>query len=622
MSSDSAPLSPNMVVRLEGEVEGVAISYVLTDGRHTVGTGPDCDLVIPSVGVSRRHAVLEVDAGSAVVEDLGSKNGTWVNGERVKKAVVGEGDVIHFGRTPLRLRRVERGDVDLVFEVQDQRATSRGAARSADADTVTHEVSTGEDPAEWVVLVDEAVRSLIGVGEGGPGAALEVLRRGAGALGASLIEWDGGSEPVALSHVGEVITAEALSAVSGPFVDMAESGREAKAIEAGRSRREPWVAWAAAAGCDQPPRGLLVSGAMPFREPVPVVLGLILRLLLHRERELAGVNPAPTAVEGADLVFPQDYVVGCSRAMTDLHDKLRSLARGDIPVLIVGETGVGKEHIARILHASSPRRNGPFVAVNCAAIPAELLEAELAGIERGVATGVDARKGKLQLAEGGVLFFDEIGDMPLELQAKLLRALQEMEVHPLGARVPVPIDVRVVAATNTNLQQRMLRNEFRRDLYYRIAGIELGVPPLRARREDIPALVERCLNACAVEIGKPVRGITVNALRALSRAPWPGNVRELEHEVRRLVYLCPPGAAIDSSMISDAVLLPSPRIETSQLELETDLDLERRVVELERQLVSVALARTRGNRSQAAKLLGISRNGLALKMERYGLPEP
>ena len=159
--------------------------------------------------------------------------------------------------------------------------------------------------------------------------------------------------------------------------------------------------------------------------------------------------------------------------MVELHEQLRSLARGDIPVLIVGETGVGKEHIARILHSSSLRREGPFVAVNCAAIPSELLEAELFGIERGVATGVDARPGKLQLAEGGVLLLDEIGDMSKELQAKLLRALQEMEVHPLGARVPVAIDVRVIAATNTNLERRMLDGEFRRDLYYRVAGLVL-----------------------------------------------------------------------------------------------------------------------------------------------------
>jgi len=288
-------------------------------------------------------------------------------------------------------------------------------------------------------------------------------------------------------------------------------------------------------------------------------------------------------------------------------------------VLITGETGVGKEHIAAILHASSTRRGGPFVAVNCAAIPSELLEAELFGIESGVATGVSARQGKFQLARGGVLFLDEIGDMSLELQAKLLRALQALEIHPLGARNPEPIDVRIITATNTDLQALIAGNRFRRDLYYRVAGFTIRVPPLRARREDIPAFVERFMRRYAEEVGKPVRGITVKALSALAQAPWPGNVRELEHEVRRLVYLCPENRAIDSTMLSPSILFPSVREHLEDVDLTGDLNLDAAIADLERRMISAALARTRGNRTRAAKLLGISRNGLALKMDRLGL---
>ena len=183
----------------------------------------------------------------------------------------------------------------------------------------------------------------------------------------------------------------------------------------------------------------------------------------------------------------------------------------------------------------------------------ELLEAELFGIESGVATGVTARKGKFQLARGGFLFLDEIGDMSLELQAKLLRALQQLEIHPLGARAPEPIDVRIITATNTDLQALINANKFRRDLYYRVAGFTVRVPPLRARRDDIPAFVEHFMRLYSEEIGKSVRGITVKALNAIATAPWLGNVRELEHEVRRLVYLCPeePGHRLDHALAGD-----------------------------------------------------------------------
>jgi transcriptional regulator with PAS, ATPase and Fis domain len=306
--------------------------------------------------------------------------------------------------------------------------------------------------------------------------------------------------------------------------------------------------------------------------------------------------------------------------MTALYTRMRPLGQGDIPVLVLGETGVGKEHVARILHASSPRKAGPFVAVNCAALPSELLEAEMFGIGKGVATGVSERQGKFQLAQGGTLFLDEIGDMSLELQAKLLRSLQEKEAQPVGG-APVPVDIRVIAATNCDLQQRIEAGRFRRDLYYRIAGYVLQVPPLRERREDVPVLVEAFLGVFARETGKTVRGITVKALAALVEHAWPGNVRELEHEVRRLVYLCPSGEAIDSGMLSEPLLTPAPLSTAERPAGGASLDMESHVQQVEARLIREALARAGGNRTLAARLLGISRNGLALKMERMGIED-
>jgi transcriptional regulator with PAS, ATPase and Fis domain len=301
-------------------------------------------------------------------------------------------------------------------------------------------------------------------------------------------------------------------------------------------------------------------------------------------------------------------------AIQDLYGEMRAVAAGNIPLLLLGETGVGKELLARVLHASSPRRRGPFVAVNCAAIPADLLEAEMFGIGRGVATGVTGRPGQFQLAHGGTLFLDEIADMPLALQAKLLRALQGREIQPVGG-APVRVDTRVVAATNADLDGKIERGQFRRDLYYRVAGFVLRVPPLRERREDIPGLVQFLLGLFAQETGKSLPGFTGPALRALAAYGWPGNVREMEHEVRRLACLCPDGQPVDVGLISEHLLTSdcAASLPPSTLDLAANMD------HLERRLIRAALVRARGKRAVAARLLGVSRNGLAMKMERLHL---
>jgi transcriptional regulator with PAS, ATPase and Fis domain len=294
---------------------------------------------------------------------------------------------------------------------------------------------------------------------------------------------------------------------------------------------------------------------------------------------------------------------------------MRPLLQGDLPVLLLGETGVGKEQIAYTLHASSSRAAGPFVAVNCAAIPADLLESEMFGIARGVASGVSERPGKFQLARGGTLFLDEIGDMPTALQAKLLRALQGKEVQPVGG-APVRVDARVVTATNSDVHRKIDEGQFRRDLYYRVAGFVLRLPPLRECRDDLPGLVQAFGAAFAREVGREVPGITAPALRALCLHSWPGNVRELEHEMRRLAYVCPEGQAIEPDMLSEHIL-EAPGDDAgappSSLRLQDNVD------HLERRLIRAALVRTAGRRAAAARLLGVSRNGLAIKMGRLGL---
>ena len=239
------------------------------------------------------------------------------------------------------------------------------------------------------------------------------------------------------------------------------------------------------------------------------------------------------------------------------------------------------------------------------------------GIAKGVATGVERREGKFDLAERGTLFLDEIGEMAAPLQAKLLRALQEKEIHPVGGRVR-KIDVRVVAATNADLADRMDDGSFRRDLYYRLAGSVLEVPALREVRDDVAHLVEHFLKVFCQETGKRVRGVTVKALELLAAYDWPGNVRQLENEVRRLVYQSGDGEAIDSASLSAEVRGGVKERPDAAIPLDP-LSLEPRLVELETCLIREAMRRTDGNQTQAARLLGITRNGLAKKLKRLDI---
>jgi transcriptional regulator with PAS, ATPase and Fis domain len=305
--------------------------------------------------------------------------------------------------------------------------------------------------------------------------------------------------------------------------------------------------------------------------------------------------------------------------MTALYRQMRSVLSSDLPVLLLGETGVGKERLVSTLHRSAAGRNGPLVAINCAAIPADLLEAELFGIGKGVATGVDPRPGKFELARGGTLFLDEIGEMLPALQSKLLRVLQDRQVQPVGG-APRPVDVRIVAATNADLAQRMERGEFRRDLYYRLAAHELEVPPLRECRDDVPVLVEHFLRLYSHSAGVRLRGVTVKALRRLTAYPWPGNVRELQHEIRRVVDRCVDGGAVDAGKLSPGIVETAREGAEESDSLRPDsLLLEPRLRRLEIRMIREALRRSGGRQVQAARMLGISRNGLADKIKRLGI---
>ena len=302
--------------------------------------------------------------------------------------------------------------------------------------------------------------------------------------------------------------------------------------------------------------------------------------------------------------------VGESAAARRVLDLVSRVAASKISVLLTGESGTGKELVARMIHARSERADKPFVPINCAALPETLLESELFGIERGVATGVEARAGRFETAQGGTLFLDEIGDMPVALQSKLLRVLQEREIERVGGRKRVPIDVRVLAATHARLAERIARGEFREDLYYRLRVVEIGLPPLRERREDIPKLVRYFLDRFAAREGREAPSLDRDAYAALLSHDFPGNIRELENLLEGAAALSQGGAI----RRDDLQWLPRAglRSEVGAAPGANDEEIaDLRVLE-ERHIQRV-LRLAGGNKSRAARLLGISRRTLYRK---------
>ena len=316
----------------------------------------------------------------------------------------------------------------------------------------------------------------------------------------------------------------------------------------------------------------------------------------------------------------ENLLIGRSASLRSLQDRARQVARTDMDVLVAAESGTGKELLARLIHQASDRRNRPFVAVNCAAFPEALLESELFGHARGAFTGAAAAKpGKFELAHTGTLLLDEIGELPLLLQPKLLRALQEREVDRLGDTRPVPVDVRVIATTNQPLASLVEEGKFRADLYYRLNVVPLSIPPLRDRRGDVPLLVQHFLEKYSRRGGAPAPVFSPELMERLEQHAWPGNVRELENLVRRAIALHP-GERIGREFFEDAVAeeskgsakAPVPAAASTFTPGVSLRDMERRLLES-------TLDAEGGNRTRAARLLGICPRTMRNKIREYGL---
>jgi DNA-binding NtrC family response regulator len=320
--------------------------------------------------------------------------------------------------------------------------------------------------------------------------------------------------------------------------------------------------------------------------------------------------------------FGDIQILSESRRMEAVFDLVRKVAQAHSSILITGESGTGKELVARAIHAASSRAAKPFVAINCAAIPAELMESELFGHEKGSFTGAHARTmGKFEFAHGGTLFLDEIPSLKLELQAKLLRVLQEREFTRVGSHQPLKVDVRVVAATNLRLDHLVKVGQFRNDLYFRLNVIPIEIPPLRQREEDIPLLSDFFLRRFNRSLGKKVQGITSEAMKLLKSYPWPGNVRELENVIERLVVLGPDGQWVEESDLPFDLLVADATAAEGRLDEADAVDqgLIRARNDFERQFILRVLERCQWNQTDAARCLKIHRNTLLSKMRTLNL---
>jgi DNA-binding NtrC family response regulator len=566
--------------------EGTAVRRIpLGPGRHLVGSALDSTVVLGDPGVSRRHAQIDVlPDGGVVIADAGSKNGTFVAGRRVRQAAVCGFGVVSFGPVHALLQPADPAWDQVLLEPPGDAGGKEPARRGAAGPLPS---TRGLHPLERLAetlgeLLPPLVEGLMRPEE----AADELVHRWvtvlpidrADILRAGLYE-----------GAGEAVVAAASA-----------SGRGQEGVSFQVEGPEGWT---------------LRLRAAPDAQlgPLRPLFRLVLDLLA------AGSDPRFRRSRGKDRTDRPDSGIeppaGLGKEMNQLYRRAGKVARGDVAVLILGESGAGKEVLARWIHAGSRRAAGPFLAINCAALPKELLEAELFGIERGVATGVEARPGILERATGGTVFLDEIGDMAAETQAKVLRVLESTSLYRVGGRNPVTIDVRFLSATNRDLESMVEEGSFRRDLYHRLAAMELKLPPLRERREEIPPLAARFFHRELEKNGLTSPGINRAALGALVQYPWPGNVRELQNEIARSVLLLEPGEPLDirhlSRRVRDAAAGGIPPVQA--------LTLEESGPGAARAPFRVALAAAGGDAARAIELLGVSRTTYYRKLKELGL---
>ncbi|HVU04630.1 MAG TPA: sigma 54-interacting transcriptional regulator [Polyangiaceae bacterium] len=643
-------------VRLEVRAGG-ATRTVEPDGDVVrIGRSPASEISVEDRRIARHHASVLVKDDSATLEDAGSGYATavlrgearLVLGEKEPRTELLQGDVIALGDGG------ESGDAVLIgvfldadlepprfVETRPLSVLPASAASAPRPDAllktlgeVQRKVGAAEDLGGVLAAVADAVLELV------PRAthATVVLRddarpaedafvpmltrvRGAGGKGASPPEPVRVARSVFRKVVRERAAVLAADAVSGELSSESMLGASIKSTIGvplwrgeeilGVLQLDNRAAPAMFGAADVDVALVLAANAS-----LAVSNARLIERLSHAEERLERENRFLKGRERARR-GTEGEIVGKSAATAELLRQIAKVADTRVSVLIEGETGSGKELVASSLHYGSRRRERLFVAQNCAALPENLLESELFGHKRGAFTGAtDDRKGLFEVADGGTLFLDEVTEMPLSLQAKLLRVLQEGEVRPVGATATKSVDVRIVAATNRNLEKEVAEGRFREDLYYRLKVFPLRVPPLRERREDVALLAAHFLSRYSAEMGKPVQGFSQTATELLAAYDWPGNVRELENEVQRLVIQAEPNGFVTDDLLSPKVRKVESSVASAGVAKGT---LKEMMDQVERHFVAEALRLHGNNKTTAAKALGITREGLHKKLRQLGM---
>jgi DNA-binding NtrC family response regulator/pSer/pThr/pTyr-binding forkhead associated (FHA) protein len=567
-----------------------------------LGSEDDCDIRLPYTGVSHHHARLTRQGDALFIEDLGSRRGMLVSGKRVKESGLEVLDEIRLGGVTLLVEDV----------APEGPAVTASPAPVPQEIQVTSEMLTEQlcRISDWVLADPESRTTL----ESLAGRMLEDF--GGGVL--VLFQGEGEQSGV------KFITASNASWL-GSAEDLYEQVRARDFSSEGFLGRfgvgEAWISCNRYRALERP---YFLIAAFPRFEPgdwspaasLRTIGNLLILGLVHHVGHYEPILPGKQGPQ--NLTLEPGLVVGESRVMQEMVDQLKTAVDQPVQVLLRGASGVGKELIARSLHLSSPRRHGPFITASCGGISDAQVEADLFGAE---VEGRDApvrRQGKIQLADGGTLFLQDVEQLPLKLQARLVRFLRSGEVEPAGSLETQTVDVRLIASTRDPLEALVARDLFRVDLAYRLSQVAIDVPSLRERREDLPLLIQRHLNRFCHESGKRVHGITVKAMGDLLNYDYPGNLPELENITRQAVHLCPAGQPIDRSLLPERVRTSRIRA-AARVDQSTDLNLERLLADCERAAIREALRRSGGNKSQAARALGLSRNGLSMKMQRHGV---
>jgi DNA-binding NtrC family response regulator len=574
------------VLKVLDDLDSTVRRHQLEPGEHVVGSAPECDVRLKTRGVSRYHARFEVlPDGGLVVTDLESRNGTFVDGRKIARQAVVDYASIVLGPVHVVVHADEKGLGRIALASALAQSEAEDAARTAgEPDGSTQGLSVAERLVAGLCALAADARAE-GLGE----ASRRWLRQLQAGLPAARVEL-------------------LQSAPGGPAVVAASGAGDGPGLEEASFAAAGWELAVTAAGVRR------LRLLRPFFELALELVALLAERDPGAEGKHRPQGPRQTPAPARPAEEPPPPGVS-NPEMAAIYRRSAKIARGEIPLLILGESGTGKEVLARWIHDRSRRAAGPFVAVNCAALPHELLEAELFGIERGVATGVEARPGLLEQASGGTLFLDEIGDMPLEIQAKVLRVLENPRLVRVGGRRPIEVDVRFLAATHQELEGLMAEKRFRRDLYFRLAAFSVCLPPLRERREDVALLAGHFFHRELERGAAASPGMTRGALAALIAADWPGNVRQLRNEIARAVLLLADGEPLDLHHLSPAVA-------GTAAGDDIPLGLGEAVARAERQAFQTALVLGAGDPARAQEILGISRTTYYRKLKELQLDEP